>query len=54
MKYKIKNLTYSPLRIILDGSDLRLTSRKNIILDKINNDILQLEKKKMIKVMRIK
>jgi hypothetical protein len=52
--FKIKNLTYSPLRIIMDGKDVRLLPRNNTLLDKINDDILILEKKKLIKIMKAK
>ena len=52
--YRIKNMTYSPLRIIIDGSDVRLSSKKYTILNKISDDLILLEKKKLIKIRQIK
>ena len=52
--YIIKNLTFSPLRIIMDGSDVRLLPRKNTALLKINQDLINLERKKLIKIRETK
>ena len=50
MKYRIKNLTYSVLRVIINNKDVRLEPRKNSFIDEINEDVIKLEKKGLIKV----
>ena len=52
--YRIKNMTFSPLRIIIDGSDVRLFPREYTILPKITQDLLNLEKQKLIKIRETK
>ena len=52
--YKIKNMTFSPLRILIDGVDTRFQPRNNTFIEKINEDVLQLEKQKLIKIREIK
>ena len=54
MRYKIKNMTYSPLRVVMDGKDVRLDARKYTFLDTIDDSILTLERKKLIKIRQIK
>lgn len=53
MKYRIKNMTFSPLRIIMNGIDIRLTPRKNTFLEKINEDLLLLERQKLIRIKKM-
>jgi len=54
MKYKIKNLTYSVLRILINNRDIRFEPRKYSYTNIINEDILRLEKKGFIKVKEVK
>jgi hypothetical protein len=54
MKYRIRNLTYSPLRVVIDGKDIRFNPRKYTILDKIDEGVLSLVKKGLIKIREIK
>ena len=52
--YRIKNLTFSVIRIIMNGIDVRLSPRKNTFLVEINNDLRQLEKQNLIRIKEIK
>jgi hypothetical protein len=52
--YKIKNMTFSPLRIVMNGEDVRLLPRNYTYLEKINSDIRQLERQKLIKIREVK
>ena len=50
MKYKIKNMTFSPLRI----NDIRIIPKKIFIINEINQDLIMLEEKGLIKIKKIK
>ena len=51
---KIKNLTFSPIRIMIKNSEIRINPRGNIILENLNEDILKLERKGLIKIRNLR
>lgn len=53
-KYRIKNLTYSVLRVMIGNTELRLRPRKYTYSDIINQDLKNLEKNGFIKIRPVK
>jgi len=54
MQYRIKNLTFSTLRLLIDGVDIRLTPRKNTFLKSISLELIAMEKKGFVKIKQVK
>jgi hypothetical protein len=53
-KYRIKNLTYSVLRVMVGTTEIRLKPRKYTYSDVINHDLKKLEKEGFIKIRLVK
>lgn len=54
MKYRIKNLTFSVLRVMIGTSELRLKPRKYTYSNVVNYDLKKLEKDGFIKIRPVK
>lgn len=51
---KIKNLTFSTIRVMIKNSEIRINPRESVIIDSLNEDILGLEKKGLLKVRNLR
>lgn len=51
---KIKNLTFSPLRIMVKNIEKRIDPREFIIVEELNEGIIKLVKKGLLKVQEYK
>jgi hypothetical protein len=51
--YKIKNLTYSPLRVMIGNTEITFRSRKYTYIKEKNIDLIRLEKRGLIKIRKV-
>tara|TARA_Y100000310_G_C20634450_1_gene790428 strand:- start:876 stop:1040 length:165 start_codon:yes stop_codon:yes gene_type:complete len=54
MIFKIKNMTYSPLRVMVGNTEINFFARKYTFINEINEDLLKLEKKGFIRIRKVK
>lgn len=54
MKYRCKNLTYQPIRLMIGISQIRVPPRKTIVFDEYNDQMKEIEGRGLIKVRQIK
>lgn len=50
MKYRIKNLTFQPLRFVFGTSQVSLMKRSSMKVKKITDQMLNMHKKGLIKI----
>ena len=52
MEYKVKNKTYQPLPLIIEGRTVILPKRKSIMLSKISSQMAALKSKGMLQIIK--
>jgi hypothetical protein len=51
--YRVKNMTYQPLRLIFNNKFTRLDKRSSILVEELTNQIVNLYKKNFIQVKKV-
>jgi hypothetical protein len=59
MRYEVKNLTFAPLRLIINGNNIIITEREDttnnpIFLETLPDEVVRLSKLGMLKIRTIK
>ena len=52
MEYKVKNKTYQPLPLLVEGRTVILPKRKSFITDKITSQMAALKSKGMLQIIK--
>ena len=52
--YKVKNMTYQPVRLVFNTKSVRLAKRDTIIVDELSEQMINLNKKNIIRVKETK
>jgi len=54
MSYKVKNLTFQPVRLISGANEIRIPQRGTAILEEYTDQMKNIEKRGLIKIREIK
>ena len=54
MRWKTKNLTFQPIRLMIGNGQIRIPPRKTLIFDEYNDQMKEIERRGMIKIRQIK
>jgi hypothetical protein len=53
MNYRIKNMTYQPVRLVINNKSERLLKRRSIVSNTLTDQMINLNKKGIIQVKEI-